>query len=105
MPRTGRPGGNPSLEKYQFTTDREDPLTELMSLRMGILMKAAIKTGCLEDWQEVARQALLQGIEDRLGSNWQKNDEVKVIAAQLFEKQMEKQMEKQKQRKEKENLS
>ena len=61
----GRPGGNPELKKYQFTTDREDPLVEKMTLRVGAKMKAALKAGELEDWQEVARVAIASALEKK----------------------------------------
>jgi hypothetical protein len=59
MPK-GRPGGNPQLEKYQFEQkyDWDEPCTEKMTLRLPPSMKAAIKAGLIENWQEVARQAI-----------------------------------------------
>lgn len=64
MPK-GRPGGNPELEKYQFEQkyDWEESCTERMQLRMPPSMKEAIKAGKIEDWQEVARQALAAELE------------------------------------------
>jgi hypothetical protein len=64
MPK-GRPGGNPELEKYQFQQkyDWDEPCTEKMTLRMPPGMKAAIKGGLIEDWQEVARRAIASEIE------------------------------------------
>jgi hypothetical protein len=61
----GRPGGNPELEKYQFQQkyDWDEPCTEKMTLRMPQGMKAAIKAGLIEDWQEVARRAIASEIE------------------------------------------
>jgi hypothetical protein len=64
MPK-GRPGGNPELEKYQFQQkyDWDEPCTERMQLRMPPSMKAAIKEGLIEDWQEIARLAIASEIE------------------------------------------
>jgi hypothetical protein len=62
---SGRPGGNPEIEKYQF--DRKykwgEPCTEKMTIRMPPSMKAAIKAGEIEDWQEVARRAIAAELE------------------------------------------
>jgi len=64
MPK-GRPGGNPELEKYQFQPkyDWDEPCTERMQLRMPPSMKAAIKAGKIEDWQEVCRKAIAAELE------------------------------------------
>ena len=35
-----------------------------MTLRLPASMKEAIKTGAIEDWQEVARQAIAKAIEE-----------------------------------------
>jgi hypothetical protein len=59
MPK-GRPGGNPQLEKYQFEQkyDWDEPCSDKMTIRMPPSMKAAIKAGEIEDWQEVCRKAI-----------------------------------------------
>ncbi|MDJ0572690.1 MAG: hypothetical protein QNJ53_27115 [Pleurocapsa sp. MO_192.B19] len=64
MPK-GRPGGNPDLAKYHFQQkyDWDEPCSDRMQLRMPPSMKAAIKAGLIEDWQEVARKAIAQEIE------------------------------------------
>jgi hypothetical protein len=56
----GRTGGNPELKKYQFRQkyDWDEPCTERMQIRMPPSMKAAIKAGLIEDWQEVCRKAI-----------------------------------------------
>jgi hypothetical protein len=81
-----RPGGNPLLKKYQFTTDREDPLIDKMTLRMGSRMKAVIRDGNLSDWQEIARQALYSAISERLGEDWETSPYAISAAHQLQEK-------------------
>lgn len=55
-----RPGGNPDIKAYGFKQKHEwsEPCNERLTLRMPASMKAAIKQGELEDWQEVARQAI-----------------------------------------------
>ncbi len=64
MPK-GRPGGNPDLVKYHFQPkyDWDEPCNEKMTLRMPSSMKAAIKEGLIEDWQEVARRAIASEID------------------------------------------
>lgn len=59
-----RPGGNPNIQKHGFKTDRERPLVEKMTLRMDEEMKAAIKSGILPDWQEIARKALEKALHE-----------------------------------------
>lgn len=65
MPK-GRPGGNPEITKYSFQQkyDWNEPCSERMTLRLPASMKEAIKTGAIEDWQEVARQAIAKAIEE-----------------------------------------
>ena len=64
MPK-GRPGGNPEIAKYGFQPkyDWDEPCNEKMTLRMPASMKAAIKAGLIEDWQEVARRAIAAELE------------------------------------------
>jgi hypothetical protein len=64
MPK-GRPGGNPELKKYQFEQKYNwgESCTEQVSLRIPPSMKAAIKAGKIEDWQEIARQAIAAELE------------------------------------------
>ncbi len=61
----GRPGGNPELKKYQFKQkhDWDEPCIEKMTLKMPSSLKAAIKAGLIEDWQEVARRAIAAELE------------------------------------------
>lgn len=61
MPGTkssGRPGGNPELKKYSFTTDREEPLREKIQFRAPLSLKE--KLYAKENWQEFVRQTLLE---------------------------------------------
>ncbi|WP_181256761.1 hypothetical protein [Merismopedia glauca] len=60
MPGTkasGRPGGNPDFgTKYGWKTEREEPLTESLSLRVTASMKSELQH--LENWQELVREAI-----------------------------------------------
>ncbi len=60
-----RPGGNPELKKYQFQQkyDWDEPCNEKMTLKMPLGMKAAIKAGVIENWQEVCRKAIAAELE------------------------------------------
>ena len=62
MPGTkssGRPGGNPDFgTKYKFKTDRQEPLTELLAVRVSANMKSEIKQQT--NWQEFVRQAIAE---------------------------------------------
>lgn len=55
---SGRPGGNPDLQRFQFTTDREEPCTALLHLRIQPSLLAELKA--LDGWQEIAREAIAQ---------------------------------------------
>jgi hypothetical protein len=56
---SGRPGGNPDFgTKYAFQTERKEPLTESLSLRVPVSMKSELK--CRENWQELVRQAIAE---------------------------------------------
>ncbi len=55
MPK-GRPGGNPDLVKYQFSTDREEPCTAKMTLRLPPSQYAKLKK--IDNWQEKVRGAI-----------------------------------------------
>lgn len=62
----GRPGGNPDITKYGFKQqhDWDEPCSEKMTLRLPASMKAAIKAGEIENWQEVARKAIAKELEN-----------------------------------------
>jgi hypothetical protein len=51
-----RTGGNPDLEKYQFTTEREEPLTAKFTLRVTHSMLTELKA--ISNWQEKTREKL-----------------------------------------------
>ncbi len=66
MPGTkssGRPGGNPDLEEYQFEQkyDWDEPCTAKMTLRLPPSLYAEIKK--LPNWQERVRKAIAKELE------------------------------------------
>jgi hypothetical protein len=65
MPGTkasGRPGGNPDLKNYGFTTDRPEPLREKLQLRVSASMKEQLESR--ENWQELVRDAIEKALEE-----------------------------------------
>ncbi|MEA5511784.1 hypothetical protein VB715_18590 [Crocosphaera sp. UHCC 0190] len=62
---SGRPGGNPDLEKYQFEKkhDWDEPCSDRIQLRLPPRMKLAIKEGKIKDWQEICRKAIAAELE------------------------------------------
>ena len=75
MPGTkasGRPGGNPDFgTKYKFTTDREEPLTELLAIRVPASMKSELKSK--GNWQEFVREAIAKALSERKNEFHQTN--------------------------------
>ena len=53
-----RPGGNPALTKHQFTTDREEPCTAKLQVRVPPSMLAELKE--YKNWQEIVREVLAE---------------------------------------------
>ncbi|MGB7414332.1 MAG: hypothetical protein WA902_09005 [Thermosynechococcaceae cyanobacterium] len=51
-----RPGGNPDLAAHQFKTDRPEPLTARLQLRVTERMKQQITA--VPNWQELIREAI-----------------------------------------------
>ena len=59
---SGRPGGNPDFgTKYAFQTEREEPLTENVSLRISASMKSQLKQQ--KNWQELVRKAIADSLQ------------------------------------------
>lgn len=56
-----RPGGNPELTEHQFTTDRPEPLSKQLQLRITESMWAQLQT--LPDWREFVRDAIQAKLE------------------------------------------
>ena len=64
MPGTrasGRPGGNPDIKQYGFTTDRDEPLRERLQLRVPASMKQQLQQQ--DNWQELVRQAIAEKLQ------------------------------------------
>lgn len=57
----GRKGGNPLVEKYRFTTDREEPLTEKFTIRVAPSMFLRLQN--TPDWREFVRKAILAAFD------------------------------------------
>ena len=57
----GRPGGNPDLIKYQFSTDREESCTAKMTLRLPPSQYAKLKE--IDNWQEKVRLAIFSLVQ------------------------------------------
>ncbi|MGK7896440.1 MAG: hypothetical protein AB4372_23190 [Xenococcus sp. (in: cyanobacteria)] len=53
-----RPGGNPDLVEYQFTTDREESCTAKLQVRVPPSMLNELKG--YKNWQEIVRQVLAE---------------------------------------------
>lgn len=56
-----RPGGNPELVSYQFTTNREEPLISKLLLRVTPSILSAIKSQ--ENCQEFVRKTLGEALD------------------------------------------
>ena len=53
-----RPGGNPALTEHQFTTEREEPCTAKLQVRVPPSMLAELKEH--KNWQEIVREVLAE---------------------------------------------
>lgn len=60
---SGRPGGNPDIAKYAFTTDRVHPLVARLQLRISEPMMEQIKE--IPDWQEWVRESIAMRLRRR----------------------------------------
>ena len=58
-----RIGGNPALTNYQYTTDKDEPCTAQMNVRVAPSRLEKLKA--VKDWQEKVREK----IEEILGEN------------------------------------
>jgi len=57
----GRPGGNPEIKQYVFTTTRDEPLVEKLTLRVSTSVKA--KLSQINNYPEFVRQAIDEKLE------------------------------------------
>lgn len=53
---SGRTGGNPEIKKWAYTTDRAEPCSERIQVRLPLSLKRRVQS--LPDWQERVRQLL-----------------------------------------------
>ncbi|AFY51348.1 hypothetical protein Nos7524_5658 (plasmid) [Nostoc sp. PCC 7524] len=59
---SGRPGGNPELEKHQFQAKGDEPLTEKISVRLTSSTKQFLES-LGKDYPEFVREAIAEKIE------------------------------------------
>ncbi len=57
------PKGNPELKKYGFKTDRLEPLTAKLSMRVTDSMLTKLKEK--ENWQEFVRETLTKALQEK----------------------------------------
>jgi hypothetical protein len=50
---SGRPGGNPDLKKFQFSTDNEESNTALLGVRIAPSQLEKLKA--IKGWQDILR--------------------------------------------------
>jgi hypothetical protein len=60
--KSGRTGGNPDLGKFAFTTDRVEPCSERIQIRMPRSLKLRIHA--LPDWPEQVRTILENNVPE-----------------------------------------
>jgi hypothetical protein len=60
--RRGRPGGNPDLAQHQFTTERDEPCTERIQIRLPKSLYERITAN--PNWPDWARRILTENLED-----------------------------------------
>ena len=57
------PKGNPNIKKYGFKTDRPEPLTAKLSMRVTDSMLTKLKEK--ENWQEFVRETLTKALQEK----------------------------------------
>jgi hypothetical protein len=57
-----RLGGNPDLSKHQFSTDRQEPLTTQISIRVTASMAKKLKAQ--KNWQNLVREAISEKLQE-----------------------------------------
>ena len=58
-----RPGGNPTLAKHQYTTNREESCTAKLQVRVPPSMLSELKS--YENWQEIVRDLVSNELTKR----------------------------------------
>lgn len=56
-----RPGGNPDLAKFKFTTERDEPCTAILNLRVPPSLLLELKSR--EGWQDLTRDAIANALK------------------------------------------
>ena len=74
----GRPGGNPDLVKFQFSTDRPEPCSANLVVRIPPSQHEKLKQ--LPNWQEKVREAIADLLEE---SQLDSSSTEEAIAAKL----------------------
>ncbi|MEH2071866.1 MAG: hypothetical protein V7K47_27580 [Nostoc sp.] len=59
--------GNPDIKNYGFKTDREEPLTEKMNIRMTKSMKQEVHKQ--DDPPEFCREAIQKALDEKKGKD------------------------------------
>ena len=59
---TMNPKGNPKIKEYGFKTDRVEPLTEKLQIRVPASMNAKVKSK--NNWHEFVRQAIAKALKE-----------------------------------------
>ena len=57
-----RIGGNPSLQNFQYTTDKDEPCTAQMNVRVAPSQLEKLKA--VENWQEKVREKIEEILEE-----------------------------------------
>ncbi|MBW4566654.1 hypothetical protein PI95_033210 [Hassallia byssoidea VB512170] len=57
-----RKGGNPKIKDYGFTSDRDEPLTGRLAIRVTQSMLARVKA--LDNYPEFCRQVLAKALDE-----------------------------------------
>lgn len=58
----GRPGGNPDLVEHRFSTDRDEPCTAKLTLRLPPSQYAKLKR--IDNWQEKVREVITSFLQE-----------------------------------------
>ena len=57
-----RPGGNPNIKNHGFKTDRAEPLTANLSMRIAPSMLKELRSR--DNWKELVRNAIAKALEE-----------------------------------------
>ena len=57
-----RPGGNPNIKEHGFKSDRPEPLTANLSMRIAPSMLKELRSR--ENWKDLVRNAIAKALEE-----------------------------------------